>query len=129
MKKDCFTHVEVSFGSFQLLIDFMLVAIELLVNLQVEELFSLIVRIDKQVSKLRYMNQNRYLMKKCWNEETSERMINVLTVTLKVRVNLFLAKMQSISPINMSTFQQSDFRILTVIFLFKSAVAKAGIYH
>lgn len=83
-------HVEVTAGSFELLVDWVVVCLELLVDFKVKELLAIVVRIQKESFQLRYMNQNGKLVQKCRNQEASEGVVNVFAVALKIRVDLLL---------------------------------------
>ena len=51
-------------------------------------------------------------------------MVNIFTVALKVRVNFLFGKMETICPVYVSTFEQSDFGVLAIVLFLECTVTE-----
>lgn len=57
-------HVEISSGTLDLLIDNVIGTLKILVDFQVKQFFSVVVRVNKKILKLRNVNQDGQLVQK-----------------------------------------------------------------
>lgn len=56
-------------------------------------------------------------------------MIDVFAIALKGRVDLLLAEMQSISPVDVSILHECDVRVTAVVLLLEETIIEAGVDH
>lgn len=56
-------------------------------------------------------------------------MINVLAVALEGRVNLLLAEVQGIGPVDVAILHECDVGVIAVVLLLEETVVEAGVDH
>lgn len=103
--------------------------LELPIHLQLQQLLPIVVTIQKQRFQLWQMCQRGQFGHKSRDEQVAIGVIDVLAVAFEGGVDLLLAEVERIGPVDVAILHERDVGVVGVVLLLEEAVVEAGVDH